>query len=495
LPTLRRNVSLLLFTAAVAALLCAGGCAVALAPGFQIAKEKREIRFVPGPTPALAIRIGYTLLNTGTTELHSIDVRLPSEKNSGRSDLHVTIDGHETPATPVSPAIRQAEPDTVRINFEKPWSRKQKRELSFEYTLRSPLDSQSYVTIAPASFHLGERGWAPQLQPPKQLLASYPSRPAYMLYSVRVPADFVVLAGGRRRGEKNYGDEIQYRYELGRADLGAFAVAGRYTKWPTNGERNSVVFWTDQPWTGNANKSAQQIQHIWKTFTVDFGGFDARVREPRIVESAAVRYDLAGEPGPAAASFPGGALVNPAALALGIDSDRFLEIVSVALARNWFDEGVNPSADAVIGMGDGLPEYASIVADEARNGPLARRQRIYEYLRRYDATAKQGDETPLAGTTAASPLPQRRIALAKAPLFYIEMEDACGERQVRAGLAHMLASMRGQEVDYNVLRSVLEESTGRDLGKIFREWLYQKGIPQNFRARYPYGEGSKEMGN
>lgn len=480
----------------MAALLCAGGCGVALAPGYQIVKETREIRFVPGNAPSLATRVEYALLNTGTTELNSVDVRLPSGQSSGGSGLRVEVDGREaTPAT-LSPAEQRAEPDVVRIAFEKPWPRKQKRELSFEYALQLPdEDSQSYVTITASSFHLGVSGWAPQLQPPKQMLAPYPSRPAYMQYSIRVPADFALLAGGRRRGGKKLGDEIEYRYELGRADLDAFAVAGRYAKWPTSDDRSSVAFWTEEPLTGNPRQSAAQIQNIWKTFTTDFGVVDARVREPRIVESAAVRDDPAGEPGPAAVGFPGGALVNPAAFALGIGNDRFLEIVSEALARNWFDEEVEPSVDAVIGMGDGLPEYAAIVADEARNGPPARRQRINEYLRRYDAAVKHADETPIAATTAASPAPQKRIALAKAPLFYIEMEDVCGEAPVRAGLAHMLATMRGQEVDYKVLRSVLEESTGRDLAKIFREWLNQKGIPANFRTRYPYGEGSQEMGH
>lgn len=475
---------------AVTAVLCAAGCAVALAPGYQIVKETREVRFVPGVVPALAIRMDYTLLNTGTTELKSVDVRLPSRTASGRSDLHVEVDGRETAAAPLSPA----EPDVLRITFEKAWPRKQKRELRFEYTLRSPEDSQSYVTITATSFHLGVRGWAPRLQPPKRLLASYPSRPAHALFSVRVPADFIVLAGGRRRGQKTKGGDIEYRYELRGADLGAFLVAGRYAKSGTSG-RNSIAFWTSEPLTKNPDKSAEQIQNIWKTFTVDFGVFDRRVREPRIVESAAVRYDLAGEAGPAAVSFPGGALVNPAAFALRIDGDRFLEIVSEALARNWFDEEVQPSADAEIGMGDGLPEYASIVADEARNGPRARQQRIHDYLRRYDAAIKQGNETPVAATVAGSALPQRRIALAKAPLFYIDMEDTCGEAPVRAGLAHMLRSMREQEVDYNVLRSVLEESTGRDLARIFREWLDQKGIPPNFRARYPYGDAANVTGN
>ncbi len=451
-------------------------------------KETRDIRFVPEQTPALAIRVDYTLLNVGTSELTFIDVRLPSNRNSGGSDLHAQIDGREAAPVPLPVAQQTDEADVIRIAFEKPWPRKRKRELSLEYALRPSADFQPYLTVEPDSFHLGVRGWAPQLLPPKRFLAPYPARPAHMMCTIRIPADFAVLAGGTRKAERKQGGKVEYRYELGRSDLGAFVVAGRYTKSPANAESNSVDFWTDRPLPENPNQSAQQIAEIWKTFTAAFGVFDRRVREPRIVESSAVRDNLAGGEAPAAVSFPGGALVNPAALALGTDSDRFLEIVSQALARNWFDEEVEPSAEAAIGMGDGLPEYASIVADEARIGPLARRQRIYEYLRRYDAAAKNASETPIASTMAASPLLQRRIALAKAPLFYIDMEDACGAAPVRAGLAHMLATMRGQEVDYSVLRSVLEESTGRDLAKIFREWLDQKGIPANFRARYPDGQ-------
>ncbi|MGH9737746.1 MAG: hypothetical protein ACRD4X_04065 [Candidatus Acidiferrales bacterium] len=392
---------------------------------------------------------------------------------------------------PLPSPEHQSQPGVVRVALEKPWTRKENRDLSFEYSLRAPPDSQAYVTIEPDSFHLGVRGWAPQLQPPKYILSTYPSRPPKVSYTVRAPADFAIWAGGARKGRKKDGDDIEYRYEVRGSALGAFTVAGQYAKWPAKDERDSVAFWTARPLTGNTAQSSRQIEAIWKTLTTDFGAFDKNIRAPRIIESAGVRYNVQGEEGPAAVAVPGGALLNPAAFALGIESDRFLRIASEALARNWFDEEVLPSADSTIGIGDGLPEYAEIVTDEAHNGPSARRQRIYEYLRRYDAAVKYADEIPIAATTVESSLPQRRIALAKAPLFYIALEDACGEAPVRAGLAHLVSTMRGQEVDYNLLRSALEESTGRDLGKLFREWLNQKGIPKNFRARYPYGEGSE----
>ena len=489
--TLSRSLPIIAITA-----VCFGmaACAVALAPGYHIAKETRRIRFVPGDPPALAIRAEYVLVNVGTRELIFVDARLPSAERFGRGDLRVQVDGHDVAPAQISAAAGQPDPNLMRITFANPWPVKQKREVSFEYTLRSPAGSD-YVTIEPNGFHLGARGWAPQLQPPKYELSTYPSRPNRVYYSLQVPADFTVVASGERKKQKKLGGEIEYAYELRGSDLGPFVVAGHYVKWPEKRSKAPAEFLTARPLTGNMGQAAAQIAKMWDTLNTDFGVLDSHIRVPTVAESSALQANVAGLTGPAAVSFPGGALVNPAALALGIGSNQFLQIVSEAMARGWFDAAILPSAGAEIGMGEGLPEYASIVTDEARSGPLARRQRIYAYLRRYDRLGKNFDETPIAATTFASPLAQRQIALAKAPLFYIELEDACGEAPVRAGLAHLVSSMRGQEVDYNVLRAVLEESTGRDLGRLFREWLQRKGIPRNFRARYPYGEGSQEMGD
>lgn len=468
---------------------------MALAPGYQIVKETRGIRFIPGDNPKLAIRVDFTLENTGSRELEFLDVRLPSAQQTGMGNLRVEVDGKETAPTQLPPTEQQAEPNVTRFDFERPWKRNQKLQLSFDYRLQTPAGSAWYVTIEPQSFHLGARGWAPQLLPPSHLLAKYPSRPPRMLYRVRVPADFAILAGGARKGRKTFGEEVEYSYELNGASLGAFVVAGRYARWPAQAGQNVVAFWTTQPITGNAAESARQIAMIWNAFSKDFGVIDKNMAAPHVVESVSVRDDIAGGSGPAAISFPGGALLNPAAWKLGIDNEPFFDFVSEALARNWFDEEVLPSAETEIGMGEGLPEYASIVADEVRHGAEERARRVYEYLQQYDTAVKHSEETPIAFTMADSPQAQRRIALAKAPLFYIDLEDTCGEAPVRAGLAHMLTSMRGQEVDYQVLRSVLEESTGRPLAEIFRRWLDQKGIPSSFRTRYPNVGDTQNGGN
>ena len=114
----------------------------------------------------------------------------------------------------------------------------------------------------------------------------------------------------------------------------------------------------------------------WNTLEKDFGPLDKNIKAPHIVEASGFRGHLPGETGPAAADFPGGAIVNPAALELGTGSGRFLEIVTHALAHNWFGDQMYPSPDAALGIGEGLPEYATIVVDEAHSGPDGRHRRV-----------------------------------------------------------------------------------------------------------------------
>ncbi len=70
------------------------------------------------------------------------------------------------------------------------------------------------------------------------------------------------------------------------------------------------------------------------------------------------------------------------------------------------------------------------------------------------------------------------------PLFFVAVEDICGETQTRAGLAQMVTLLRGQQTDYGTLRASIEQTCGKNLADTFRLWLNGKGIPDDFRARY-----------
>lgn len=412
-----------------------------------------------------------------------IDVVFPGEKGFGRKNLRVQVGSHDALISKLPEEYQHDSPDALRIALDPSWVQKEKRELVIEYSLSSPEDSGSRITLGDSNFHLGFRGWFPVLQPPKHVLSPFPKRPDKTMVTIHVPDNFLVLSRGTPQGHKRAGSETDHRFLLHKEDLAPYVVAGHYAESSSNHKTNSAVFWTLQPLKDDPVSVQDRITALWTTLQTEFGPLDKNIRAPHIVESHELRAHFAEEQA-AAAPFPGGALVNSDALALGIGSDAFLELVAHALARNWFGEELYPASEAALGMGEGLPDYATIVIDEARAGATARSRRILKFLGNYDEARKQGAESPLGVTTMMDPPGQRRIALAKAPLFFIALEDSFGQAAVRAGLKNLLSLLRGQEVGYDDLRSALEQSTGKNLADPFRVWLYGKGIPEGFRARY-----------
>ncbi|HEY6443250.1 MAG TPA: M1 family aminopeptidase [Candidatus Acidoferrales bacterium] len=488
-----RSLYLVLFP--ILLLLCGYSCDAPLAPGYLAIKESGQVRFLPSDPPTLQITAHYKFENSGTSDLTFIDVALPNQRAFGLQDLEVTVNGSQVTPSALSQGDQYSQTNILRLPLDPPWARKQTRDVSIEYAFRSPTNRGPRITLDKDDFHLGSQGWFPQFQPPKHLMARAPSRPDRTDYTIRVPADFLVLARGAPKGKKKTGSEIEYRFELSKDDLSPYIVAGRYMQWPAGRNSQSASFWTLQPLKGDPAPAGQEITSAWHTLETAFGPLDKNVAAPHIVESAQLRRSDQSQEGPAAVTaFPGGAIVNPAALDLGVDNSQFLDIVSHALAHNWFGDELAPTPDAALGLGEGLPEYATIVIEEARNGPAARRDRILRYLQRYEEARKQANETPLGLTMLTDPIAQRRIALAKAPLFFIELEDICGEAPMRSGLAHLVALLRGQELGYDDLRSALEQTTNRDLAKPFRVWLNEKGIPQDFLDRYPLSSAVLQNG-
>ena len=463
-----------------------------LAPGYQILKESREVRFSAGPPPELRIRTSYTLQNSGLSDLAFIDVIFPDKRIYGRTNLHVEWNGHEV--TPEKlPAEYQAEhPDTLRLRCDPPWARREQRSLQIDYSFVAPAEQGARITLGAANFHLGSRGWIPLPQPPERVLATYPARPPKTFYTLRVPDNFLVLGGGTPAGRKKEGGEIEYRFELRKDDLPAYVVAGRYVDSSSQGKsagKADVAFWTMQPLQQDSAAAAQRLAAAWSALQKDFGPLDKNIPGLHVVESPELRARPAEENQAAGASFPGGALVNSSALALGVQSDELVQDINQAIARSWFGVEMYPAPDAAVGIGEGLPNYATIVVDESTGGEAARQRRIRHFLDAYDKAVQETTGTPnaeksIVTTMLYDPFVQRRMAAAKAALFFISLEDACGEAPVRSGLAQVVALLRGKEVGFNDLRAALEQTTGKNLAEPFRVWLYRTGLPQDFRERY-----------
>ncbi|HKQ87441.1 MAG TPA: M1 family aminopeptidase [Candidatus Acidoferrales bacterium] len=473
---------------------CLCNCAVPIAPGYKITNESREVRFVPGSPPAIRTRLTYTLVNSGTTELNFVDVTLPLMSSYGLADVHATLDGRAVQLQDLPAELRFDSPNALRLNFKSPWKRGAKHDLVIEYAFRSPSEPGTRITLSNSDFHIGSRGGFAALQPPKHLLAGYPKRPSKMDYTVDVPPDFRVLARGTPAGRKQMGRDAEYRYRLVSNDLAPFIVAGRYVESAPLGA-TGPIFWTFQPLSIQMD-AAKQIAAAWETLEKDYGPLDKNIRVPHIIESAGLPEHVIGEEGPAAVSFPGGALVDAAGFQQstqeGAQSEAFVDAVSHALAHNWFGDEIYPAANTSLVLTEGLPEYATIVIDEARGGEAVRRNHIQQYLSEYDVALKEGTEETLAVASVTDPEPERRIALAKAPLFFAALEDECGTTAMQSALKEVVTLLRGEQVGYPTIRAALEQESGKSLAATFRLWLNEKGIPQDFRARY--GENETNSG-
>ena len=73
---------------------------------------------------------------------------------------------------------------------------------------------------------------------------------------------------------------------------------------------------------------------------------------------------------------------------------------------------------------------------------------------------------------------------AKSGLFILALKDAVGPKNFRAALRRMIQARRGLDWTIDDLRSALELESGQNLAEFFRVWLYQPGIPDDFRRRY-----------
>jgi len=470
--------------ATVIILISSAACAVPLAPGYSISKESREIQFVSSPVPQLKIRGRFSLVNSGNTSLKFIDVVVPVEKTFGMTSLRAEVDGHEVEAVPLPAELQYDHPNTLRIPLQSMWEQKQKREVLIDYVLRAPGDRGSEITLGPETFSLGFRGWFVVLQPPGHALSPFPKRPDKTFVTIRTPSAFLVLSRGTRAGAKKEGDETETRYLVRAKDLAAFAVGGEYVETPSRGSDVPVTFWTLQSLKEDTTTSAQRIAAAWNTMQTDFGPVEKTIAGPHVVESPELHDLVTGEEDGTSAPFPGGALVSSGALAAGINSDEFIKVVTHALAHNWFGEQIYAPPFAELGLGEGLPAYATIVIDEALEGEAARRRRVEELLHEYNDALTKAVEIRLGIVKMNDPPEQRAISLAKAPLLFIGLEDECGKAPVRKALARVVSLLRGQEVGYNDIRSAIERESGKDLAEFFRRWLYELGVPKEFRARY-----------
>jgi len=150
--------------------------------------------------------------------------------------------------------------------------------------------------------------------------------------------------------------------------------------------------------------------------------------------------------------------------------------MDVQLAATWFPFAVHDAPDGPWFPMSGTPDYMALSFTISKN-PSKRVDYIRQLIGRVDSDPEGAKEN----LESAKNIETARI---RSELFYLALEDRCGEPNVHHALARIVRILRGQTWGVTDLRSAMEAECGGDLADFFREWLIRPGIPESFRARY-----------
>jgi hypothetical protein len=457
-----RAAALLLLTLLLA------GCLAPFGPSYGIRSQTVRARYLPA-TSELAVEAGWRLRNTGSGPLDSNELRLPASPAAQAAGLEAKVNDAAAALAPLA----GGKPGSFVLGFDPPWPRNKDRDVALRYRLAlGPREAPG-----PASFYLGFADWFPELAPPSARFSSGRARGGKVRLDIFVPPGFRVLSTGTLEGVEESAGGLEYRFMVRFRDGRPFLLVGHYTEQKLVEAGGDVILWTFQPLPpAEAQAIAARLARIADIYRKDFGPLLRGTSPLWVAESPGT--------GRVARAFPAGVLLDEWWFAQARTSPDYLS-VERAMAGAWFGHAVRPEPDATIVLGEGVREYAALLAEESIIDPSVRRSTLTAWLNRYDNARAHLREIPPAGISlSAASADQRELAVSKAALFFIALEDRCGAANVRRALAHLFQSLRGSAVGLAELRSALEQASGQDLAGFFRDWLEHVGIPATFRARY-----------
>lgn len=475
---------------AAAGILATCGCTVPLAPGFHIEREEAQAQYMPAEAPFLHVRAIYHAVNSGNAPLSEIGAVLPNPAKVARQNFRVTADGAEASVEEVRADEAMGSSEPFEIHLAKPWTEKQRItiEISFDITA----SNGHSVLLAANGFAVDNSAWFPRLEAPKHFLAKGEERADMTEVSIWVPRDFAALCAGQALGKKLRDNQFEYRFRLRRYDPGPFLVAGRYNQQSAKASDAAVYFWTFAGLSAEATQRAgREIAAATVFFDSNFGERSKRAKPPIwIVESPVAVKDGSNEGASRSQTLPNVVVLKGDAMAQDIGRGEVTDDELTLLAETWTRWSAFPRAEERF-LGPSLANYAVSAWHDARDGEAGRRTRIAGLMRAFDAQQAASAQTASSATgtntaTAKAPRPEA-MSREKASLFLAALDDECGASRVHQGLAYSLTTLRGREYGYDDLRAGLHAQGCEHLGPVFREWLNQPGIPDEFRNRYAAG--------
>jgi hypothetical protein len=465
-----------------AAVFLASGCVHALGPGFHFNDRQSEVRLSSTAPGSIHFRIADQLQNAGNRTLHSLEVRLPAGPATGAQNLHLHIDG-----TTVSP--EHGSPDDARrmvAPFDPEWKMSDSRKIVTEWDVLPEDARRATMATSPQGFFVADASIFPEWHTPSGPFARGSTTADKEILTIDAPPDFRLLAPGKplKPGRDAAHNTRRFVLRPG-GDSAPYVIAGRYAVQSVTATQGRVEFWTFHPLDpAQAQGAAGRLAASMKIFADYFGGIPRHDPLLRIAESPVDLPDEFGaESDPGGLSFPEGAMLDPRALRQGPAAEASLQLAEYELTRTWFGWRVRPRPEAQILMGRGMGLFGLVIAAEA-SGPEQRRAMVASLIDRYDQARAAAPDQRLMEPPVGYSRSERISTGYRGVLFIVALEDLCGYENLRSALRDIVHDRAASDTGYEELRSAVETASGKDLAEMFRQWLINPGIPEDFRARY-----------
>ena len=469
-------------TALAASTLFLTGCVHPLGPGYDFADRQAEIRVSADAPGRIRLHVVDQLENAGDRTLHSLEVRLPEGAGFGQQNLRVAVGDTEITPQRSSPT----DPRMMRAPFDPPWQQNQTRKVVTEWDLVPAFTPRGTIVASPEGFFIADETAFPLWQTPHGVFARGGTKPEQELLTVVSPADFRVVAPGKLLKPVAEGDQVARRFVIKPGfDFFTYVVAGRYQQMIVPSKPVEVQFWTFYPLDPVAAQTAAARLSVSMNSLSEFFG-PASLEKPivRIAESPSELPAELGPPGdPGGASFPEGVLLDPRSVQHDLSSEPVLELAEYELARTWYGWRVRPRPDAQILMGRGVGLFGLVIAAGGR-GASERRTMIESLIERYDAARSAAPDKGLTGVVENYSRAERISTGYRAALFLVALEDLCGHDNLKSAMRDIIYARASSDTGSDELRAALEQTSKKDLAEMFRKWLTEPGVPEEFRNRY-----------
>jgi hypothetical protein len=463
----------------------ASSCAVPLGPGYTIEKHGILVHYVAKPEAHLEITASYRLLNSGNQPLDMLRLKIPDAAFYDLADVRVQVDQQFVSLQPSDPPMASA----VHLHLDPPWKQKERREISIQYQFRRGLTRKALVAFtAEDAFYLSPVDWHPVLLPPEGMFASVRESSKDNELTLRVPHDFQINAGGRRKGKKAEGAELVVRFENGKSDAALFAVAGRYSSQQVRIGQETFIFWSRRPYLlKDAQNVAANTARITTSFDAILGPRPNQRRTIWLIECPCANrtVGLRGPEGMTATAMDTyGPVPDTALLGAELIEPGITPFVAAKLVPSWsgsdgkLDESSRPPMNQ-------LDVYVATLAELSSALRKSRQQEISDLLRQFTDgrafEAQQIQDEVSRKRFLAEPETEDPY---KALLFFFALEDRFGRENLHKALRHVVQARHGQGNTLEDLIAALEQETHQNVAEFVRLWMKHPGVPEEFRARY-----------